>query len=139
MMFRTIKKKRLAILSLTSLLLVSFCLIPCGNSGIADAHASIHGEMHQAHAGEMESHPCHGGDSAGFELKQGGDHGCLHCDTDSPAALVDSKINNLKFAYSAPQSFEIIAAADGSTTIWTDIRPPGLLRPIYILNSTYLI
>jgi hypothetical protein len=97
--------------------------------------------MQQGQAEGMEGHACHDKASNNIELKQGGDHICLHCDISSPAAT-----QTLKTDFSEGQ----IASVDNEYSLldkgfsnsykkWAALKPPGLSQPIHLLNSTFII
>lgn len=141
-MFRIVKNKRLTILSLTSFLLISFCLIPCGEVGLLSADAGTHGDMHSGHGEAVETHSCHGSRVAYDEELRASDAElvCFHCDLSAPLALQDinPQIFKVKTAETSIDELHFYSVAL-LKSYFQNLGPPGLAEPIYLLNETYLI
>lgn len=141
MFSKVYKNKRISLISLTSLLLVSFCLIPCGKAGLLQAEASTEAGMHHEGADEMKGHSCHDSSSSDFQLKESDHNTCLHCDSSTPAI-----IQSVKSSFSTDQLASIRAehplSNNESLNVhqkWAALKPPGKARPIHILNSIFII
>ena len=141
MFSKVYRNKRISVISLTSLLLVSFCLIPCGKAGLLNAEAGISSGMQHEGGTEMAGRSCHGSSSSDFQIKEGDINSCLHCDSSTPAI-----IQSVKSSFSADQLASIRSEhllsnniASNSYQKWATLKPPGKARPIYILNSIFII
>ena len=141
MFVKYFRNKRSATVALTSLLLVSFCLIPCGKAGLLTAEAGISSEMQHEGGTEMAGQSCHGSSSSDSQIKEGDTNSCLHCDSSTPAI-----IQSVKSSFSADQLASLRAEHLLSNNIasrtyqkWATLKPPGKTRPIYILNSIFII
>ena len=141
MFSKVYRNKRISVISLTSLLLVSFCLIPCGKAGLLNAEAGISSGMQHKGGTEMAGRSCHGSSSSDFQIKEGDLNSCLHCDSSTPAI-----IQSVKSSFSADQLASIRAEhllsnniASNSYQKWATLKPPGKTRPIHILHSIFII
>lgn len=141
MFVKYFRNKRLTVVALTSLLLVSFCLIPCGKAGLLTAEAGISSGMKHEGGAEQAGRSCHGSSSSDSQLKEGDLNSCLHCDSATPAI-----IQSVKSSFSTDQLASIRAEhllsnkiASNSYQKWATLKPPGKARPIYILNSIFII
>jgi hypothetical protein len=150
MRLRNFTNKKLSLFSLTSLLLVGFCLLPCGGSAAMAAKADhvqnkSHkemGSMDHAAVGGMEAHNCHGGNEGTLQITDDAKTAsCLYCNISSPSAFQEARSfsfiafdlsRDAGFDYS--QSYSIVGGL-----LNLDLPPPGYNQPIYILNSTYII
>ncbi len=141
MLSKTFRNKRITAVALTSILLVSFCLIPCGKAGLLKAEAAMPSTMAQGMAGEMEEHSCHDSTaSADFQLKADEQVSCLHCDVSTPAIIqtVSTDFSN-QTATNETVSLVSLSTLSTSYVKWATLRPPGPDRPIHLLNATFII
>lgn len=141
---RTFKSKRFALFTLTSLLFVSFCLIPCGGFKVRDAEAGVHHGSGLKAAGnvmaDMESHSCYNGGHVAAITGADADT-CLHCVVSVSAVPHETRSLNLGAlgfymggGLEDTHFYPYVAAFSEF-----DLPPPKFNKPIYILNSTYLI
>ena len=135
------KNKRISVISLTSLLLVSFCLIPCGKAGLLKAEANSQAGMHHEASAEMKGHSCHDSSSGDLQLIEVDLNSCIHCDSSTPAI-----IQSVKSSFSADQLASLRAEyllsneeSSNSYQKWAALKPPGKTRPIHILHSIFII
>ena len=141
MFSKAYKNKRISIISLTSLLLVSFCLIPCGKAGILKAEASQQTGMHHEAAEEMKGHSCHDSSSSDFQIKERDLNSCIHCDTPSPA-IIESVKNDFSTDQLASMREELLPSNEEYSNSYQKraaLKPPGKSRPIHILHSIFII
>ena len=140
MLSKTFRNKRITVAALTSLLLVSFCLIPCGKSGLITAEAKTHAEMGHDMGGGMKGHSCHDSASADVQLKAGDHGGCLHCDLSNPG-IIQTANTGFSDQVAAVETVYTVSLSSLSSSYlnWATLRPPGPDRPIHLLNSIFII
>ena len=141
MFSKVYKNKRISVISLTSLLLVSFCLIPCGKAGLLKAETSPQAGMHHEAAAEMKEHSCHDSSSSDFQIKEGDINSCLHCDSSTPAIIqpLKSPFSTDQFASLRVEYLLSSEESSNSYQKWATLKPPGKSRPIHILHSIFII
>ncbi len=141
MFSKVARNRRISVISLTSLLLVSFCLIPCGKTGLLQAEASTQAGMHHEGAGEMEGHSCHDSSSSDFQLKKSDHNSCLHCESSTPAVIqtAHKELSKSQTAAIGTEYFISKSGISNSYLKWAILMPPGQGRPIHILNSIFII
>jgi len=132
---RNLKNKYISLLSLVVFLFAASCFVPCGMARVEAS--SQHGEMQ----GEAGGHSCHS-ESAGYSFKASGSgDACAHCKIVQSSSLQErstladhAQAPILAFSdlTSAKQYFPPLYFVNKSS-------PPGFHRPIYILNSTFII
>ncbi|MDT8316561.1 MAG: hypothetical protein RQ824_01030 [bacterium] len=141
MFSKVYKNKRISLISLTSLLLVSFCLIPCGKAGLLRAEASQQAGMRHEAAAEMKGHSCHNSSSSDFQIKEWDLNSCIHCDSSTPA-IIQSVKSSFSIDHPASIRAEHLLSYNESLNTdqkWAALKPPGEVRPIHILNSIFII
>jgi hypothetical protein len=143
---RNFTNKKLSLFGLASLLLVSFCLLPCGGAAAMAARSGhVHDKSHKEmgsmdHAG-MEAHSRHGGDKGALHVN--GDAktaSCQHCNISAPAILKDTKVPGCT-AFDLPKnegSDNLLLSSTGGL-LKLDLPPPRHKNPIHIINSIYII
>jgi len=128
--------------SLVAFLFATTCFVPCGPSSVEAAPHHVSGEMHGEVQSEAKGHSCHSGSAGNSLLKAAkSDDACAHCAIVQSASfqerdtLVDHTQTSI-IAFSASSSdkqyFSPLYFVNKSS-------PPGSNRPIYILNSTFII
>jgi len=146
---RNFTNKKFALLSLTSLLLVSFCLLPCGGSTAmaaksGHAHNKSHkemGNMDHAAGGKMEAHNCRGGSNGALKITDETDTAsCQHCTISVPAILKDTKVfSHITFDLPRNEGLNNILLSSTGGLLNLYLPPPRHKSPIYIINSIYII
>lgn len=134
---RNLKNKYISVFSLVAFLFATTCFVPCGVSRVDASSQHTENEMQ----GEVKGHSCHS-ESAGNSIKTAkSEAGCAHCKIVQSASfqerdtLVDhtqTYIAAFSTSSSAEQYFSPLYFVNKSS-------PPGSYRPIYILNSTFII
>ena len=140
MLSKTFRNKRITLLSLTAILLVSFCLIPCGKAGLLKAEAASHAGMVHEMTGEMAGHSCHDTASADFQISELEQASCPHCDSATPGILQTAG-TDFSVQPAAIETDHAVSLSGLSTSYvkWATLRPPGTERPIHLLNSIFII
>lgn len=132
-------KRRFSILALVSVVTVSFCFIPYGKTGLLNAAAASHAGMQgpAPHDNQKpEKHGCH----SDLQISNEQQVSCPHCATLASSALNKAglQISKITIDHTISQSFDTSSYVSRSLST-IKVRPPGLKRPIHVINSTYLI
>ena len=145
-MIQKLKNKKTALLVVTSFLLVSLCLLPCGRFSVSDANASSHHGSHSMADQEMSSDEghmsCHDGMGGSMTVSEADNHAsCIHCDTVAPATLNKLRTLDLPDHSIEFDSFSAISPLllTKGNLQKTEYPPPRFKDHIHKTISVYII
>ncbi len=144
MIIRSLIHKKTAVLTIASMLLLSFCFLPCsGSMSLAKAASQHHGMGHGAGDHDMYSsvsHHSHKVDVANAVLAKGLST-CDDCKIPVPAIIKSSGDSSLIALniFSDEIYDNFISLPLEGKFLKLGLPPPTHKNHIYILNSTYLI
>ena len=134
---RKFKNKYISILSLVAFLFATTCFVPCGASRV-DA-SPRHAENGMQY--EVKGHSCHSESAENSVKAAKSEDSCPHCKVIQSAALQErgSRVDHTQAPIVAFSASSFVTQYFSPLELVDKSSPPGSYRPIYILNSTFII
>ena len=145
MLFKYLKNKKIALLAITSMLLLSVCLLPCRGLAMIGADSMSHHdsstEATASHGKHLSSLRCHDAVKTSQQYDSSNKMSCPHCELYAPAAIKDTPSNVTSNLYN------ILGLETGTSSLLLsqksqfdlDHPPPPLKQSIHKTHSIYII
>ena len=145
MLLKNLKNKKVTLLTITSMLLISVCLLPCRGLAMSGADSMSHNnsstEATTSHEKHFSSLSCHDTAKADLQYDSSNEMSCPHCELFAPAAVKDARTNVTTSLYNIldfetdPSSYHLSQESQFDL----DHPPPRLKQPIHKIHSIYII